>query len=374
MRLFFIVLVSLASVFVMAQEDQSHPMAVHYINVNIPNEDGQSNRRQIELETIEINSIQDMATAIAFMQNKLQSESPVHLFKVVDQTRATEELLGLKELTNKAQALTSMHPQSKYQETALSGQISLDNEMRKAKQLNLVFTFSRFIVNSVVISTSLVITNVSPMSSMMMGLLIGSLSASTQWKGDWLSEYTRNAYWLVKKFRSLNGESSEDFENLSKLEKILSGTERPIRILMIDSAFNAIVWLGMKMASIPMSKSYFETVLSSWLSGGAFSLGVNGMTSSLLKKYPHLKGKIKMARDSAFFSASVFGNIALILSSKGVSIGEAGLYLIGSTGIVLLGASKVIGIPKVEAFMDRWMQKNNFSADSKVRCSGVYAL
>lgn len=364
MRLWFLAMTFLFSV--LAQASHSGVLS-QKTEFYLPDTKGAQSAK-LELELIEVNSLSELAEAIRYTESRLRAESVGISAGVIDPLGSDSERFAIQSVLKQVRADHVLQAE-------LSSVKTAQKDLERAKRINLYLTISRFVFNSSAISTAFMISNVPAGPSMMIGALIGAMSASIQWNSDWFNKFTKNAYFLVQQYRFLVGNDSKDYSDLSLIEKMLSAlVERPLRMLAIESVFTGVVRLAMTAASIPISKSYTEVVATGWVSGGLFGIGVTSLSTQLEKDYPHLAGRIKIGRDLSFFAASILGNLASVLNASGVSIGETGLWIIGGTGASFIAASQYRLVAKAGGIVkDKVLRIGRSQGFGLPMCSRVYA-
>ena len=228
------------------------------------------------------------------------------------------------------------------------------------KHYNVSLAFVRFLSNSAVVSTGLVIgKGVSLEHALMIGALAGTLSASVQLKSDVIFKWLSNSVLLVNAAKKMGLLPKTEAPGVT--ERALKQVEMYTRWSMLETGFLLTIQTGMALLNMPVAENLLLTVGKSTLSQGVFEIGVLKASDQLAGINPRWAAKSAVFKNVALFAGSGISVLAAVGSMVDMPFANLGFAALTASGVVLTFSSKISKLKPVEQILMRWKF-------SKMRC------
>lgn len=336
----------------------------------IPTDKGDAH---IEVQSFEINSQKDLASAQAEIMEKLQLDNRSEdLFVLEVQSKQYKS----SPLEQSSQLLLNEIESSLDVKNKIKPQPLIVDAPNKAnffkKHYNITLGFVRFVTNAATVSTGLIIgKGVSPEHALLVGTLAGALSGIIQVKSDALFKWLSNSVILVKAAQKSGLLSKKETAFTHAAERTLKEVEMYGRWATLEGGFLLICQTAMTLLNIPIAENIFLTIGKSTISQGVFEVGILKATAELEKINPRWTTRAAVFKNVSLFAGSGISVLAAIGSMIDMPFANLGFVVLTATGVVLNFSSKIVKLKPIDSILQKWRQT---PAKSIIQCKSLFQL
>ncbi|AGH94538.1 hypothetical protein [Pseudobdellovibrio exovorus] len=223
------------------------------------------------------------------------------------------------------------------------------------RNYNMTLSFVRFVANTAVVSSGLVIGAGVPMEhALLIGSLAGAMSGAIQLKSDVVMKWLANSVLMVNTAKRLRLLPANDGLEPARAERAMREVEMYSRWAMLETGFLLVIRTSMSLLNIPVTENLFMTVAKSTASQGIFEVGVLKATQQLERMNPNWSSQASVFKNVALFTGSGVSVLAAIGSMVGMPFANLGFVVLTGTGLVLNFAPKLSKSRTVERILSGW--------------------
>lgn len=237
------------------------------------------------------------------------------------------------------------------------------------RNYNMTLSFVRFVANTAVVSSGLVIGAGVPMEhALLIGSLAGAMSGAIQLKSDVVMKWLANSVLMVNTAKRLRLLPANEGLEPARAERAMREVEMYSRWAMLETGFLLVIRTSMSLLNIPVTENLFMTVAKSTASQGIFEVGVLKATQQLERMNPNWSSRASVFKNVALFTGSGVSVLAAIGSMVGMPFANLGFVVLTGTGLVLNFAPKLAKNRTVERILSSWRPSGSVKT-----CRGLFA-
>jgi|GEM_PF-6839489 len=331
----------------------------------------------VEVQAMEINSEQDIATAQAEFLEKTQKNPNTNELFILD-VRTTEHQTSSLDTTLDATAQKALN---KIEDTILfkhkikNPPILVEPPNKNGffkRHYNLTLALVRFVGNSTAITTGLIIGKGIPVEhALLVGLLAGAASGAIQIKSAAVFKWLSNSVLLVNTAKKMGLLAVSHNNQISQSERILREFEMYGRWATLETGFLLACQTAMSLLNIPIAENLFTTAAKSTLSQGVFDVGILKAADQLEKINPNWNSKIAVFKNVSLFVGSGISTLAAIGSMVGIPFSNLLFITLTTSGLILNFSPKLIKLKPLAQILQGWSPVKTASGVI-IRCGSLF--
>ena len=308
----------------------------------------------LEVQSFEINNEQDLANARREILSKADTRSAESFRVDVTTTDYRPHRLDAAVKRVAAEIESRINSPNKLKPKPVSTTPPNAASFFK-RNYNLTLSFVRFVANTSVVSSGLVVGAGVPMEhGLLIGALAGAMSGAIQLKSDVVMKWLSNSVLMVNAAKRLRLLPQNEGMEPSRAERTLKEVEMYSRWALLETGFLLVVRTSMSLLNIPVTENLFMTVAKSTASQGIFEVGVLKASQQLEKINPRWNARSAVFKNVALFAGSGVSVLAAIGSMVNMPFANLGFVTLTATGLILTFAPKLAKNKTVQQILSRW--------------------